>query len=34
MGPDSTTMFRTRQGVPVLTMGAADSVEVVLGMGQ
>jgi putative lipoprotein len=34
MGPDSTTMFRTRQGVPVLTMGAADSVEVVVGMGQ
>ena len=30
--PDSTTMFSTRTGVPVLTMGAGDSVEVVLGM--
>lgn len=34
MRPDSTTMFMTRQGVPVLTMGAADSVEVVVGMGR
>ena len=34
MRPDSTTMFVTRQGVPVLTMGAGDSVEVVVGMGQ
>ena len=34
MRPDSTTMFVTRQGVPVLTMGAGDSVEVVVGIGQ
>jgi len=34
MRPDSTTMFITRQGVPILTMGAGDSVEVVVGMGQ
>lgn len=31
--PDSVAMFRTRQGVPVLTMGAGDSVEVVVSMG-
>ena len=33
MRPDSSAMFSTRQGVPVLTMGAGDSVEVVVGMG-
>ena len=33
MRPDSTTMFVTRQGVPVLTLGAGDSVEVVVGIG-
>ena len=34
MRPDSSAMFATRQGVPVLTMGAGDSVEVVLAMGR
>ena len=33
MRPDSSAMFSTHQGVPVLTMGAGDSVEVVVGMG-
>jgi putative lipoprotein len=31
--PDSTVMFHTRPGVPVLTFGAGDSVEVVMRMG-
>ncbi|HLS48042.1 MAG TPA: YbaY family lipoprotein [Gemmatimonadales bacterium] len=30
--PDSTTMFRTAAGVPILTRGAADSVELMLRM--
>ncbi len=34
MRPDSSMMFTTRQGVPVMTMGAGDSVEVVMRMGQ
>ena len=32
MRPDSLTMFTTRRGVPVMTMGAGDSVEVVVEM--
>lgn len=34
MRPDSTMMFETASGVPVLTMGAGDSVEVILSMGE
>lgn len=34
MRPDSTVMFETASGVPVLTMGAGDSVEVIVSMGE
>jgi putative lipoprotein len=34
MRPDSTMMFETANGAPVLTMGAGDSVEVLVRMSQ